>query len=151
MEKFKRLPLGVQKKTTSTKQITKKKKLFSNVLNYLKSDCCMFAPLLYPSLSGLKSKEPIKENKKTRVLKMVGNREITVETAMRTLTTESANATAEKQPCEDAPRAVLGHGETVKHMVYHQRRRCSTPVSAGGILKLLQMLHCLLFSFIVES
>ncbi|KAK8520489.1 hypothetical protein V6N13_031064 [Hibiscus sabdariffa] len=72
MEKSKRsLLLGVRKKTKSTEQ---KKKLFSNVVNYLKSDCYMFAPLISPSLSGLKlkPKEASKENKKTRVLKVIG-------------------------------------------------------------------------------
>ncbi|KAK9007296.1 hypothetical protein V6N11_051125 [Hibiscus sabdariffa] len=64
MEKSKRLLLGVRKKTKSTEQ--KKKKLFINVINYLKSDCYMFAPLISPSLS-----EPSKESKKRRVLKVI--------------------------------------------------------------------------------
>ncbi|KAL4324515.1 hypothetical protein GQ457_11G018100 [Hibiscus cannabinus] len=155
MEKSKRLLLGVRKKTKSTEQ---NKKLFSNVVNYLKSDCYMFAPLISPSLSGLKlkPKEPSKENKKTRVLKVFGKymksdthmyspllssqpmasppseqiqstRKVTVQVATRMLTTESGNPTAGEDSCPD--------NQTVKHMVYHhhhqQRRRCSTPVSAG--------------------
>ncbi|KAB2050168.1 hypothetical protein ERO13_A13G207550v2 [Gossypium hirsutum] len=67
MEKSKRVSLGVQK---NTKQ-SKKKKLLTNVFNYLKSDNYMFAPLISPSISaGPKLKEPIKGNKK-KVLKMV--------------------------------------------------------------------------------
>ncbi|KAK8543279.1 hypothetical protein V6N12_015839 [Hibiscus sabdariffa] len=58
------------------------------------------------------------------------SRKVTVQVSTRMLTTESGNPTAEKQPCDNQ---TMGHGETVKHMVYHhhQRRRCSTPVSAG--------------------
>ncbi|XP_038993926.1 ethanolamine-phosphate cytidylyltransferase-like [Hibiscus syriacus] len=53
------------------------------------------------------------------------SREVTVEVATRMLTAESANATAEKQPCEDAPPGLsIADNQTVKHMVYHQRRRC---------------------------
>ncbi|KAL4387756.1 hypothetical protein GQ457_09G000050 [Hibiscus cannabinus] len=65
MEKSKRLLLGVRKMTKSTEQ--KKKKLFINVINYLKSDYYIFARLISPSLS-----EPSKENKKRRVLKVIG-------------------------------------------------------------------------------
>ncbi|KAK8990166.1 hypothetical protein V6N11_008681 [Hibiscus sabdariffa] len=47
----------------------------------------------------------------------------------------SGNVIAEKQPCEDAcppDNQTIGHGETVKLMVYHhQRRRCGTPMLAG--------------------
>ncbi|GMJ15610.1 hypothetical protein HRI_005230200 [Hibiscus trionum] len=166
MEKSKKLPLGVQKKSKSTK---KKKVVFSNVINYLKSDCYMFAPLISPSLSGLKWKE----NKKMRVLKMVAkymksdtymyspllssqlmasppseqiqsrSRTVAVEGVMRMLTTESVNATAEQQPSSRPGLSIgddqtRGHGETVKHMVYHQRR-CSTRVSAGKAMADMQL------------
>ncbi|XVE98671.1 hypothetical protein REPUB_Repub03eG0127500 [Reevesia pubescens] len=62
--------VGVQKKTKPTNQ--NNKKFLNNVLDYLKSDSYLFAPLIPPPvLSGVKLKEPIKENQK-RVLKKVG-------------------------------------------------------------------------------
>ncbi|XP_017982299.1 PREDICTED: uncharacterized protein LOC108663227 [Theobroma cacao] len=69
MEKIKKVSLGVQKKTKATKQ--SKKKFLNIVLDYLKSDCYMFAPLISPPLFGVKMKEVIKGNKKN-VLKKVG-------------------------------------------------------------------------------
>ncbi|OMO61059.1 hypothetical protein CCACVL1_23751 [Corchorus capsularis] len=70
MDKSKRMSLGVQKKTKPTKQ--NKKKFLKNVLDYLKSDSYMFAPLISPPLSGYsdtKMKEPIKGNKKRELKK----------------------------------------------------------------------------------
>ncbi|MBA0633207.1 hypothetical protein Godav_001831 [Gossypium davidsonii] len=157
MEKSKRVSLGVEK---NTKQ-AKKKKLLTNVFNYLKSDNYMFAPLISPSISA----EPIKGNKK-KVLKMVDKymksdtymyapllssqlmgslsseqiqciSKVTVEvaTTKTTLNTESANALAEEeQPHEDArptDNQTVAQGETVEHMVYHHR--CSTPMSGKAM------------------
>ncbi|WRX32145.1 hypothetical protein QQP08_024632, partial [Theobroma cacao] len=83
MEKIKKVSLGVQKKTKATKQ--SKKKFLNIVLDYLKSYCYMFTPLISPHLSSnplylnwflllssrVKMKEVIKGNKKN-VLKKVG-------------------------------------------------------------------------------
>ncbi|WRX35165.1 hypothetical protein QQP08_027652 [Theobroma cacao] len=83
MEKIKKVSLGVQKETKATKQ--SKKKFLNIVLDYLKSDCYMFTPLISPPLSSnplylnwflllssrVKMKEAIKGNKKN-VLKKVG-------------------------------------------------------------------------------
>ncbi|KAK6235963.1 hypothetical protein SCA6_011300, partial [Theobroma cacao] len=49
MEKIKKVSLGVQKKTKATKQ--SKKKFLNIVLDYLKSYCYMFTPLISPHLS----------------------------------------------------------------------------------------------------
>lgn len=68
MEKTKRMTLGVRKKTRPTKQ--HKKKFLSYVVDYLKSDCHMFASLVSSPLSGMTMKEPIEGNKKM-VLKKV--------------------------------------------------------------------------------
>ncbi|KAE8710371.1 Ethanolamine-phosphate cytidylyltransferase [Hibiscus syriacus] len=77
----------------------------------MKSDTYMYSPLL----SSQPRRLPLPQC----------SREVTVEVATRMLTAESANATAEKQPCEDAPPGLsIADNQTVKHMVYHQRRRC---------------------------
>ncbi|XP_040941671.1 uncharacterized protein [Gossypium hirsutum] len=125
MEKSKRVSLGVQK---NTKQ-SKKKKLLTNVFNYLKSDNYMFAPLISPSISA-------------EQIQCISKVTVEVATTKTKLNTESANALAEEeQPHEDTrptDNQTIAQGETVKHMVYHHR--CSTPMSGVTFLKPLPTL-----------
>ncbi|KAJ4709434.1 ATP-dependent RNA helicase [Melia azedarach] len=79
MEKTKRVSLGVQKKKYKIKPSRRNKRtLLNNVVDYLKSDSYMFAPLInspppkinFPAATGLELKEPIK-GKKERLPKKI--------------------------------------------------------------------------------
>ncbi|KAK4853771.1 hypothetical protein QYF36_014315 [Acer negundo] len=152
MEKSKREAfLGVQRKKKNKPNQRNKKSVLNNVVNYLKSDSYMFAPLINSAFAtdsymyaSLFAPQPISSLSKGSIRYV---KRVTMEISTRTLTMEdnhpavqSANVIADDQHFEgNLPETGIStpltssHREIVKNMVYTNCRSMSVS-SGNGVL-----------------